>query len=435
MRVTALNLGGDIPVGGTTSLRLEFRNAGPAAAPGARANVTFNQGVTVSGISANSGAVCSGGASLRCTFNAAMPAGTQVTVQATVKAGPGASGKLTATAVAAANNDDPDAGNNQRQASVNISAKADLALSQSVSPSPPVTGGNVTVRPVVQNKGPSNAANVVLTVTVPPGVSLVSASGSCTASGSKLVCNLGQVAAGGSSGVQVTYGLDRLPAGAQLILAASVKTSTNDPNGGNNSVSQAYTVGAATADLSVSKSASPNPAAVGGTVTFGISVRNAGPSDARNVVVTDQLPNGLRVRSSQAPGSCSPLGQTIICNVGTLSAGGGATVTITADVLVSALPGPIVNRVSVTSSTAENNPANNSATASVRIVTTPPPTNRPTVPTNVVRPTMIDASTTTIGDLPPTGKDGSPFGVGCDAGRRRRRPLGGELPPAGFAGA
>ena len=24
---------------------------------------------------------------------------------------------------------------------------------------------------------------------------------------------------------------------------------------------------------------------------------------------------------------------------------------------------------------------------------------------------MIDASTTTIGDLPPTGKDGSPFGV------------------------
>ena len=162
--------------------------------------------------------------------------------------------------------------------------------------------------------------------------------------------------------MQVTYGLDRAPAGGQLILAASVKTSTNDPNGGNNSVSQAYTVGAATADPSISKSASPNPAAVGGTVTFAISVRNAGPSDARSVVVTDQLPTGLRVRSSQAPGSCSPLGQTIICNVGTLAAGSGASVTITADVLSSALPGPIVNRVRRRgSSTAENNPANNSA--------------------------------------------------------------------------
>src|SRR6476659_8162787 len=72
LRVTALNLGGDIPAGGSTSLRLEFRNAGPAAAPGARANVTFNQPVTVSGISANSGAVCSGGNSLHCTFNAPM---------------------------------------------------------------------------------------------------------------------------------------------------------------------------------------------------------------------------------------------------------------------------------------------------------------------------------------------------------------------------
>ena len=163
MRVTTLNLGGDIPAGGSTTLRLEFRNAGPAAAPGARGRLTFNQSVTVNGISANSGVVCSGGALLHCTFNPPMPSGTQVTVQATVTAGSGASGKLTATAVAAANNNDPDGGNNQRQATVNINAKADLALSQSVSPSPPVTGGNVTVRPVVQNKGPSNAANAALT--------------------------------------------------------------------------------------------------------------------------------------------------------------------------------------------------------------------------------------------------------------------------------
>ena len=201
MRVTTLNLGGDIPAGGSASLHLEFRNAGPAAAPGTRANVTFNQGVTVSGISANSGAVvlgwrprCTARSTRRCRAARRSPS------RRRSGAGSGASGKLTATAVAAANNNDPNGGNNQRQATVNINAKADLALSQSVSPSPPVTGGNVTVRPVVQNKGPSNAANVVLTVNVPPGVSLLAASGSCTASGAKLICNLGTVAAGSSSG-------------------------------------------------------------------------------------------------------------------------------------------------------------------------------------------------------------------------------------------
>lgn len=411
MRVTALNLGGSVPAGGTTSLRVEFRNAGPANAPGARLNVTFNQPVTVSGISADSGANCSGGATLRCTFGSPLPDGTRVNVQATVRVGAGASGRLTATAVANSNANDPDGGNNQRQATVDINASADLALSQSVSPNPPQARGNVTVRPVVTNKGPSDAKNVVVTVNVPAGVTLLAAGPSCTAAGAKLTCNLGTVAAGASEAVQVTYGLDRLLAGSQFVAAASVKSSTRDPNGGNNSVSQAYTVAAATADLSVSKTATPNPVGIGGSVTFAVTVRNAGPSDARNVVVTDHLPVGLRVRSSQAPGSCSPVGQTVICNVGTLAAGTAAGVTITADVLSGTRPGTIVNVVSVSSSTAESNPGNNSASASVRVVSTTSTTRRPpTTRPPTVRPTA-EGPTTTLGDLPPTGKSGSPFGV------------------------
>ena len=63
----------------------------------------------------------------------------------------------------------------------------------------------------------------------------------------------------------------------------------------------------------------------GTTLTYTIEVINYGPSDAQNVIVTDQLPADLLFVSA-SPG-CALVSGDIVCNLGTLAV--GATVTIT----------------------------------------------------------------------------------------------------------
>jgi uncharacterized repeat protein (TIGR01451 family) len=403
--VTLSMSGGGVSAGGTTNLTMEFVNRGPAnVAPGARAVVSFNQAVTASITS--SPVSCSGGGRIVCNAGN-LGQGNRIRVTATVRVGASAAGNLVATARASSSIGDPVPGNDQRQASLPISGTADLVLSQSISPNPPGAGGTVTVVMNVGNRGPSDARDTVLTVNVPAGASVASAAG-CGGGGGRLTCNLGVVAAGGGKSVRVVYGLGGLPAGSQVTASASVRTSTRDSNNGNNSVSQTVTIGAASADVSISKSAAPNPASIGATVNFTMVVRNNGPSAARGVVVSDPLPSSLRLRSTQAPGSCNPVGLTVLCNVGNLAAGQSATVSISVTVLGSAAPGPVVNRVSVSSDSADRNSGNNAASISLRIATTPV---RPTVSPTALPVVNPGTTTTIMGDLPPTGRSHVPIAV------------------------
>ncbi|MEZ4831711.1 MAG: hypothetical protein R2873_06840 [Caldilineaceae bacterium] len=76
-------------------------------------------------------------------------------------------------------------------------------------------------------------------------------------------------------------------------------------------------------------------------------MRNAGPSDAAGVTVADVLPAGRagHVRSSQ--GGCGSLP----CTLGTIPAGGSATVTLIGDV-DAAVQDELSNTASVTAQTA-----------------------------------------------------------------------------------
>lgn len=56
----------------------------------------------------------------------------------------------------------------------------------------------------------------------------------------------------------------------------------------------------ATADLYVTKSASPNPVGVGQPLTYTIKVKNFGPDDAINVGMTDTVPDGVCICSLEA---------------------------------------------------------------------------------------------------------------------------------------
>ncbi|MCB0960871.1 MAG: tandem-95 repeat protein, partial [Acidimicrobiales bacterium] len=89
-----------------------------------------------------------------------------------------------------------------------------------------------------------------------------------------------------------------------------------------------------TSDLSLTKAVTTAPAVVGDDATFTLTVSNAGPDAASNVEVTDDLPAGLDLVSTN-PSQGTYDGGTGTWAVGTLAAGTSATLEIVATVTAS----------------------------------------------------------------------------------------------------
>jgi uncharacterized repeat protein (TIGR01451 family) len=86
--------------------------------------------------------------------------------------------------------------------------------------------------------------------------------------------------------------------------------------------------GPASANLSLSKTASPNPGVTLANLTYRITVTNNGPSPATSVVVTDNLPAGITFSSATpTQGSCTGTA-TVTCNLGALANGSFAIINI-----------------------------------------------------------------------------------------------------------
>ena len=126
--------------------------------------------------------------------------------------------------------------------------------------------------------------------------------------------------------------------------------------------------GATSANLSVTKTASPNPAIVGASLTYRIIVTNNGPSPATNATLTDPLPTGpLFVSATPTQGTCSGT-TTVTCNFGNLPKGGSATANIT---VTPQATGQLSNTASVTASETDPDTADNSATTLTTVTTRP----------------------------------------------------------------
>jgi uncharacterized repeat protein (TIGR01451 family) len=275
-------------------------------------------------------------------------------------------GALTNEAGASADTHDPDTGDNETTEGTTVERlEADLSVSKSDAVDPVTQGDEVTYTVSVANAGPDAAGEVVLTDTLPSGVSYVSATpeqGTCDETGGVVTCELGEIGNGAS--VDVVIVVETVAYGA-LTNEASVSADTADPDTGDNETTEGTTVNATSCDLGVSKSAAPDRVTVGEAVTYTIEVQNYGPGTAAGAVLTDELPSEMAyVTATAEQGSCSETGGVLTCNLGNIDSDDSVEVQILVETVDY---GTIVNVVEVTSSTSETDVTNNSASEPVTI--------------------------------------------------------------------
>ena len=140
------------------------------------------------------------------------------------------------------------------------------------------------------------------------------------------------------------------------------------------------------ADLSVQKfDFPPDQVSVGETLYYELAVANLGPDTATGAVVTDTLPSNTEFLFTFS-GDCTNAGQTVTCDLGDLAPNEQTSVEFA---VCPRAPGTATNTATVSSSTTDPNPANDTATETTR-VTTPAvgkcPSQKPSPPTENPQP-------------------------------------------------
>ncbi len=194
-------------------------------------------------------------------------------------------------------------------------------------PATVAAGADIAYSLVVANAGPSDATGVKVRDTLPAGTTFVSASSGCIEASGVVTCDIGALAAGADTTLQITVRAPVPLAGASLTNTAVVSGNEADIVSENDTSSATTKIGPA-ADLEVTKTM--GAAKAGKLLTYTLVATNHGPSDSTAATVRDTLPQGLSFRSAEpSQGTCSRAGRDITCQLGALVSGGSAQIVIT----------------------------------------------------------------------------------------------------------
>jgi len=129
---------------------------------------------------------------------------------------------------------------------------------------------------------------------------------------------------------------------------------------------QACVTGAASADVSVTQTDSPDPVVSGSNVSYTVTTSNAGPNRATGVTLSDTLPTKMKfVSATPSQGSCGNLGGVVTCSLGSINHGAIATTTIVLQ--VQGPPGIRTNSASVNATESDPNLANNNSSETTTV--------------------------------------------------------------------
>jgi uncharacterized repeat protein (TIGR01451 family) len=244
-------------------------------------------------------------------------------------------------------------------------ATPDVTVATAESPGSLVPGTSFTWTLVAGNSGAATAHDVVVSSSLPAGVTVVSPPPACLA-GSVVRCALGDLEPGAHVLVQLDVSIQHGTCGVlRSVVAISASDEPALARNDDTAVTSASvdcpaaTLGlVATPDLVVdTTSDATGPIQKGHAVRYTLTVANAGSGVAHHVVVTDRLPSHvepINLLPKMDGGSCSAVGSTegraaftIICVRSALDPGACAMVTIDIRVGADRPCGPMRNHVTV----------------------------------------------------------------------------------------
>ncbi len=297
-----------VDAAGVVTYTVTASNAGPSTATGVTATVVLDADSAYAGFS-GAGWTCSeSGGTVTCT-GPDLAAGTDsaFTIDATA---PAEGGTIMATASVSGNEDDPDGSNQTDDEETVVTPVADLSVTVDDGATAATAGSSFeTVTVVVSNAGPSTADGAV--VRFEPPSDLVSVRWECVTSAGSGACGrpagLGRidesVTLGAGDAVTFTVtgfvapGAEGVACGSgrclELEASVAVPDGVTDPDGTNDTASDADTVLGFESDVWVSKTDERTEVVVGESYRYTIRVGGSGPSVARGVGLSDVFPAEL----------------------------------------------------------------------------------------------------------------------------------------------
>jgi uncharacterized repeat protein (TIGR01451 family) len=347
--------------GSSTTYTIVVSNNGPSDVTGATVSDVLpveiiSDTFTAVGSGGASGFTASGSGNINDTVN--LPVGATVTYTLIANIAANATGTLvnTATVTAPGGVTDTNPGNNSTTDSDTLTPQVTLAIVKTDGSATYTPGGTATYTVTVTATGASDAEDVTVSDSLPPGLTLT-ANVTCVANGSAS-CGAVTGSNGGTSfgttGASVGAGM-----GNSLVFTAPVAFAsgmTADPlvNTANaTDVATGAIASGADSDtlapqvtLAVVKTDGSTTYTPGGTATYTITITHGGLSDATNVTVSDALPAGVTLTANAScvasgSASCGTVtglaGQTSFGATGAqIAAGAGNSLVFTAPVAFAA---------------------------------------------------------------------------------------------------
>jgi uncharacterized repeat protein (TIGR01451 family) len=261
--------------GNQLTYTITVTNDGPSTATGVTLADTLPAGVTFVSATSSQGTVTNTSGVLNGQLGTLAPAAS-ATITVIVGVNAATTGTLTNTATVTSTETDINTSNNTSTATTTVNSNIDLSITKTDSVDPVAAGSSLTYTLLVTNNGPSTATNVVVTDSLPTGLTFTSGTstvGSVTNASNVVTGNVGTLAPGASATITVIASVSATATGT-LSNTATVTATQTDTNTANNTATQ-------TTALAV-------PGSISGTVYLDANkngVRDTGEAGIPGVVV------------------------------------------------------------------------------------------------------------------------------------------------------
>ncbi|MCB0035441.1 MAG: DUF11 domain-containing protein, partial [Anaerolineales bacterium] len=279
-----------VNVGSPLTYTIDVINAGPSTV--LSATITDTLPLNMMGTAAGLGWNCTAGNTMTCTIASLLP-GTYLDAIVITTTSPITEGVITNTAgITSSLTPETVITNNVVYEDTTVVRLANLAITKEDSPDPVLPGATLTYTITVLNNGPYTATNVIVTDTLPSGLTanLVNTAGWLCAPqiGDALFCGLTSLSPSEVASYTITA---TAPVSGFLINTAVVSSDILDPDLEDNEAA-AFTAIERVSDLSIHKTDAVDPVLAGETITYTVVVTNEGPLPAGVLTTTVERRNG-----------------------------------------------------------------------------------------------------------------------------------------------